>query len=306
MLITNITEAIGNTPLLKMPYEKGFADIYIKLESLNPFGSVKDRIAMGMIQDAKETGRLKKGQRIVEPTSGNTGVALAAVGAALDHPVTIVMPESMSIERRQLIQAYGAELILTPASGGMKQAITIAEDIKRTEDAYMSMQFQNESNPNTHFAYTASELEWDFDMYDFKPDAFVAGVGTGGTITGVGEHLKRLYPNMQVVAVEAKESPVLSGGEPGPHKIQGISAGFVPDVLNMEIIDEIIQIDSNVAIQSAQELAIRGLLVGISSGASFAGAVQKAKELGEGHHVVTIAHDTGTRYMSTDLFKDIV
>nr|DAL74485.1 MAG TPA: cysteine synthase A [Caudoviricetes sp.] len=306
MLYENITEVIGNTPLIKLhPYGDNMADVYVKLESINPGGSVKDRIALMMIQQARKIGQLKEGQAIVEPTSGNTGIGLAMVGAALGHPVTIVMPESFSMERRQIIRAYGANLVLTPASEGMKGAIAEAKAIANIADAFMPMQFENYWNPTAHFDNTAFEIIDELTKNGKSPDGFVAGVGTGGTITGAGHSLKEEFPSIKIVAVESAESPVLSGGEPGPHKIQGISAGFIPQILDTDIIDEIKQVPSDLAINTARTVAVNeGVLVGISSGAAISAAFDMAEELGSGKTIVVIAPDTGERYLSTVLFED--
>ena len=306
MLYENITEVIGNTPLIKLhPFRDNMADVYVKLESMNPGGSVKDRIALMMIQQARKIGQLKEGQAIVEPTSGNTGIGLSMVGAALGHPVTIVMPESFSMERRQIIRAYGANLVLTPASGGMKGAIAKAKEIAKEDNAFMPMQFENYWNPTAHFDNTAFEIIDELTKSGKSPDMFVAGVGTGGTITGAGHSLKEEFPSIKIVAVESVESPVLSGGEPGPHKIQGISAGFIPQILDTDVIDEIKQVSSGLAINTARGIALyEGILVGISSGAAISAAFDMAEELGSGKTIVVIAPDTGERYLSTVLFED--
>ena len=306
MLYENITEVIGNTPLIKLhPFRDNMADVYVKLESINPGGSVKDRIALNMIKQARKIGQLKEEQLIVEPTSGNTGIGLAMVGAALGHPVTIVMPESFSMERRQIIRAYGADLVLTPASGGMKGAIAKAKEIAKERNGFMPMQFENQWNPTAHFDNTAFEIIDELTKSGKSPDMFVAGVGTGGTITGAGHSLKEEFPSIKIVAVESAESPVLSGGEPGPHKIQGISAGFIPQILDTDIIDEIKQVPSDLAINTARAVAVNeGILVGISSGAAISAAFDMAEELGSGKTIVVIAPDTGERYLSTVLFED--
>lgn len=306
MLYENITEVIGNTPLVKLhPYGDNMADVYVKLESMNPGGSVKDRIALNMIKQARKIGQLKEGQAIVEPTSGNTGIGLAMVGTALGHPVTIVMPESFSMERRQIIRAYGANLVLTPASEGMKGAIAEAKAIANIADAFIPMQFENYWNPTAHFDHTAFEIINELTKSGKRPDMFVAGVGTGGTITGAGHSLKEEFPSIKIVGVESAESPVLSGGEPGPHKIQGISAGFIPQILDTDVIDEIKQVSSDHALETARGVALNeGILVGISSGAAISAAFDMAAELGSGKTIVVIAPDTGERYLSTVLFED--
>ncbi|MDF9823942.1 cysteine synthase A [Breznakia sp. PF5-3] len=303
-IYNNITELIGNTPLVRINnLNKGNAEILAKLESFNPGGSVKDRIAYNMIQDALESEVITLDTVIVEPTSGNTGIGLAMVCAALGMKLIIVMPESMSIERRKIIQSYGAELILTPAAGGMKEAIAKAVSLLKENDNYhILQQFENPANPAAHYKTTAEEIYRDTDG---KVDIFVAGVGTGGTIIGVGENLKNKLPNMKIVAVEAAKSPVLSGGKPGPHKIQGISAGFVPGVYKPFVVDQIMQVDDDNAIKTSQELAKRdGISVGISSGAALFAALELAKlPENENKQIVVLLADGGERYLSTDLFK---
>jgi cysteine synthase A len=273
------------------------------LELFNPGGSVKDRIALSMIEKAEESGELKAGGTIVEPTSGNTGIGLALIGAAKGYDVILTMPDSMSLERRKLLKAYGAELVLTPGDEGMPGAIDKAKELVEENDAYfMPQQFNNPANPEVHRTVTAEEF---LDAMDGEIDAFVAGVGTGGTITGVGEVLKDKIENIKIVAIEPNNSSVISGGEPGPHMIQGIGAGFIPEVLNVDILDQVIQIENEEAMDMSRELAVKeGMLVGISSGAAVAAAIKVAKELGAGKKVVTIAPDTGERYLSTTLFKD--
>lgn len=307
-IANNLTELIGNTPLLQvnnyMSDEKVSSNILAKLEYFNPAGSVKDRIGFAMIKDAEEKNLLKKDSVIIEPTSGNTGIALAFVSAAKKYRLILTMPDSMSVERRNLLKALGAELVLTPGAEGMKGAINKANELaKEIENGIVLQQFENPSNPEIHKKTTAEEIWRDTDG---KVDIFVAGVGTGGTITGVGEALKEKNPNIKVIAVEPKDSPVLSGGNPGPHKIQGIGAGFVPKILNTDVIDEVIKVENEQAFKTAKKLAAaEGLLVGISSGASLYAATELAKrEENKGKNIVVILPDTGERYLSTVLFED--
>ena len=303
-----ITDLIGSTPLLKLnrfaAEEKLGAEVYAKLEYFNPAGSVKDRIAYAMITDAEKRGALKPGSVIIEPTSGNTGIGLAAVAAARGYRIIIVMPETMSVERRQLMKAYGAELVLTDGSKGMKGAIAKAEELAaETPDSFVPSQFTNAANPAAHRATTGPEI---WNDTDGTVDIFVAGVGTGGTLTGVGEYLKSKNPNVKVVAVEPAASPVLSKGVAGAHKIQGIGAGFVPDTLNTKIYDEIIPVENEDAFATGRELARReGLLVGISSGAAVWAAAQLAKRPeNQGKRIVVLLPDTGDRYLSTPMFAE--
>lgn len=298
----NITELIGQTPIVKLHnVPKESADVYVKLEAFNPGGSVKDRIALAMIRAAEADGRLKPGGTIVEPTSGNTGIGLAFVGSALGYKVVIVMPESFSLERRKLIQAYGAQLVLTPASGGMKGAIAKAEELAKNEGYFLAMQFENPANPEIHEKTTGAEI-----IDAFGPtglDAFVAGAGTGGTITGVSHALKKTNPDVKTYVVEADESAILSGETAGPHKIQGISAGFIPGNLDTHAYDEIIRVKGDDAILTARNLGAKeGFLVGISSGAAIYAALKVAKELGQGKKVLALAPDNGERYLSTTLY----
>lgn len=300
----SITELIGNTPLLKLnriPGENS-AEVLLKLESFNPGGSVKDRIALSMINAAEADGRLKPGATLVEPTSGNTGIGLAMVAASKGYRLVLTMPESMSLERRQLLIALGAELVLTPATEGMGGAVRQAEALAAENAEYvMLQQFSNPANPTVHTATTAQEI---LEQTGGRLDAFVAGVGTGGTITGVGRVLKQEIPGILVVAVEPEDSPVLSGGRPGPHKIQGIGAGFVPEVLDRSVIDRIVTVSNQAATEMARRLARQeGVLAGISSGAALTVALQVAQELGAGKRVLTIAPDTGERYLSTGLYE---
>ncbi|MGM0217182.1 cysteine synthase A [Enterococcus sp. AZ126] len=303
-IFNSVTELIGKTPIVRLGHivPDGAADVFVKLEFFNPGGSVKDRIALSMVEKAEKNGLLKAGDTIVEPTSGNTGIGLAMVGAAKGYKVVIVMPDTMSIERRKLMQAYGAELLLTPGAEGMKGAIAKASELSEKDGYFMPMQFDNPANPEAHEKTTGKEIQDVFGAGGL--DAFVSGVGTGGTITGVGKELKRVYPNISIIAVEPTESPVLEGGSPSPHKIQGIGAGFIPKVLNTEIYEKIIAVSSEDAMETARQLAIKeGLLVGISAGAAVEAAIQVAKELGVGKKVLTVIPDNGERYLSTALYS---
>lgn len=296
----NVTEYIGNTPLIKLNriVSEDYANIYAKVEYFNPGGSVKDRIALVMIEDAERRGVLKKGNTIIEPTSGNTGIGLAMVGAVKGYKVILVMSEDMSDERMSLLKSYGAEIELTKTKLGMQGAIDRAEElIKRHEDYFMPQQFNNPANPDVHRRTTAKEILK--AMGDDQIDVLIAGVGTGGTITGVGEILKTKNPDIKIVAVEPKTSAVLSGGKPGLHMIQGIGAGFIPKVLNLNIINEIVSISDEDAFNTAKILSREeGLLVGFSSGAACLAALKIAKRLGRGKNVVVVFPDTGTRYFS--------
>ncbi len=302
----DITALIGQTPLVQLNRlpEEGVADIYVKLEYLNPGGSVKDRICLNMIEEAERQGTLKPGSTMVEPTSGNTGIGLALISAVRGYKLILVMPESMSMERASLLSSYGAQLVLTPAWEGMSGSITEAENIVNQNPTYlMPDQFSNAANPAMHRRTTGPEI---WDAREGKIDAFVAAVGTGGTITGVGEILKARHPKVQIIAVEPEGSPVLSGGEPGPHKIQGIGAGFVPKVLNQSILDRVITVSDDDAYRTTKQLArTEGLLTGISSGANVFAAQQVAKELGPGKTVVTILCDTGERYLTVEKYFNI-
>ncbi len=307
-IYTAADQLIGKTPLLELTHiEKEYglkAKILAKLEYFNPAGSVKDRIAKGMIDDAEQKGLLKKGSVIIEPTSGNTGIGLASVAAARGYRIIIVMPETMSVERRQLMKAYGAELVLSPGDKGMKGAIAKAEELaKEIPNSFIPGQFVNPANPAVHKATTGPEI---YEDTDGKVDFFVAGVGTGGTITGVGEYLKEKNPNVKVVAVEPKTSAVLSTGVAGPHKIQGIGAGFVPEVLNTKIYDEIIPVENEAAFETGRLIGRKeGVLVGISSGAATFAAIEIAKRPeNEGKTIVVLLPDTGDRYLSTPLFAE--
>lgn len=299
----SVTELVGHTPIVKLNQlvPEGSAEVYLKLEYFNPGSSVKDRIALSMIEKAEKDGTLKAGGTIIEPTSGNTGIGLAMIGSAKGYRVIIVMPDTMSIERRKLMQAYGAELILTPGAEGMKGAIAKAQALAIENGYFLPLQFDNPANPEVHAKTTGREIINAFETAGL--DAFVAGIGTGGTITGAGTELKRVYPDIQIYAVEPKESPVLEGGQPGPHKIQGIGAGFVPQVLNTDIYQEVIPVASEDAILTAREVAQKeGLLVGISSGAAIKAALEVAKKLGPGKKVLAIVPDNGERYLSTALY----
>jgi cysteine synthase A len=300
-----IIDLIGNTPLVKLNKLTGpnDAEIWVKLEGFNPGGSVKDRIALAMVEDAEKKGKLKKGMTIVEPTSGNTGIGLAMVAAVKGYRVILTMPESMTVERRRLLEAYGAELVLTPAEKGMKGAIAKADELlASSKEYYKPDQFSNPANPQVHRRTTAKEIIE--QMGAKKIDAFVAGVGTGGTLTGVGEVLRKKFKDITIFAVEPAASPVLSGGQPGPHVIQGIGAGFVPAILNTKLYDGIIKVSNDDAADTARRLAHEeGLLVGISSGAACWAALQVAARLGKGARVVTIFPDVGERYLTTGMFE---
>lgn len=298
-----VTQIIGNTPVVKLRnVVDDAADIYVKLEYQNPGGSVKDRIALAMIEKAEREGKIKPGDTIVEPTSGNTGIGLAFVCAAKGYKAVFTMPETMSQERRNLLKAYGAELVLTPGSEAMKGAIKKAKELKEEHGYFELQQFENPANPEIHELTTGPELVEQFEGRQI--DAFLAGVGTGGTLSGVGKVLKKEYPNVEIVAIEPEASPVLSGGEPGPHKLQGLGAGFVPDTLNTEVYDSIIKVGNDTAMDMARRVAREeGILAGISSGAAIYAAIQKAKELGKGKTVVTVLPSNGERYLSTPLYS---
>lgn len=300
----SITELIGNTPIVKLNRlaDENSADVYLKLEYMNPGSSVKDRIGLAMIEAAEKEGKLKAGNTIIEPTSGNTGIGLAMVAAAKGLKAILVMPDTMSMERRNLLRAYGAELVLTPGAEGMKGAIKKAEELAEKHGYFVPQQFNNPSNPEIHRQTTGKENVEQFG--DDQLDAFVAGIGTGGTITGAGEVLKEAYPSIKIYAVEPSDSPVLSGGKPGPHKIQGIGAGFVPDILNTEVYDEIFPVKNEEAFEYARRAAREeGILGGISSGAAIYAALQVAKKLGKGKKVLAIIPSNGERYLSTPLYQ---
>ena len=303
----NYIELVGRTPLLELgKYAKNNklnSTIIAKLEEYNPTGSVKDRIALAMVEDAEKKGLLKEDSVIIEPTSGNTGIGLAFVGAVKGYRVILTMPETMSIERRKILKAYGAELVLTPGSEGMKGAIQKAEELaKEIPNAFIPQQFKNSSNPEYHKKTTGVEI---WEDTEGKVDVVIAGVGTGGTISGIGEYLKSKNPNVKIIAVEPKDSPVLSGGKPGAHKIQGIGAGFVPDNFYKDFIDEIIQVSNEDSFKTVKELArTEGVLAGISSGAAlYAAKLVAEKELGK--NIVVILPDTGLRYLSTPVFDEV-
>ncbi len=306
-IANDITELIGNTPLVRLNKvtEGCAAEVVAKLEFYNPMSSVKDRIGLAMIEAAEKAGKLKKGKTIIlEPTSGNTGIALAFVAAVKGYKLTLTMPETMSLERRSLLKALGANLVLTPGPEGMKGAIRKANELAESDPNYfIPQQFQNPANPEIHRKTTAEEI---WNDTNGKVDFLISGIGTGGTITGVAEVIKKRKPGFKAVAVEPKGSPVLSGGAPGPHKIQGIGAGFVPDILNTKIIDEIIQVDNDEAMAHAKKLMREeGIVVGISSGAALAAALQVARRPeNKGKLIVVVLPDTGERYLSTDLFAE--
>lgn len=302
----DITKTVGNTPLVKLNRVTNglHATVLVKLESFNPLSSVKDRIGVSMIEAAEKAGHIKENTIILEPTSGNTGIALAFVSAAKGYKLVLVMPETMSIERRKLLKALGADVVLTPGSQGMKGAISTAEEMLARDPRYyyIPQQFRNPSNPKAHRQTTAEEIWRDTDG---KVDILVAGVGTGGTITGIADVIKSRNPGFKAIAVEPSASPVLSGGKPGPHKIQGIAAGFVPDILRLDLIDEVVKVEYEDAVQTARRLAREeGILVGISSGAAaWAGLQLAARPENRGKQIVVILPDTGERYLSTDLFE---
>ncbi|WP_336883742.1 cysteine synthase A [Priestia koreensis] len=299
----SVTELIGQTPIVKLNHivEEGLADVYLKLEFMNPGSSVKDRIALAMIEAAEEKGALQPGSTLVEPTSGNTGIGLAMVAAAKGYKAILVMPDTMSMERRNLLKAYGAELVLTPGAEGMGGAIRKAEELSKEHGYFMPQQFSNEANPEVHRSTTGKEI---VEQMGDQLDAFIAGVGTGGTITGAGQVLKEKYPDIKIYAVEPTDSPVLSGGKPGPHKIQGIGAGFVPSILDTEVYEGIIKIQNEEAFEYARQAArTEGILGGISSGAAIAAALKVAKELGAGKKVLAIIPSNGERYLSTPLYQ---
>ena len=299
----SVSELIGKTPIVKLNriVESDSADIYLKLEFMNPGSSVKDRIALAMIEDAEKKGLLKEGDTIIEPTSGNTGIGLAMVAAAKGYKAILVMPETISVERRNLLRAYGAELVLTPGPEGMGGAIRKATELAKEHGYFIPQQFKNQSNPEIHRLTTGPEI---IEQMGDQLDAFIAGIGTGGTITGAGEVLKEAYKDIKIYAVEPADSPVLSGGKPGPHKIQGIGAGFVPETLDVEVYDEIIQVKTEQAFEYARRVAKEeGILVGISSGAVIYAATEVAKKLGKGKKVLVIIPSNGERYLSTPLYQ---
>jgi len=306
-IVQSVTELIGDTPLVRLNrlVPEGSAEIYVKLEYQNPGASVKDRIAISMIEAAEQEGIIKPGDTIVEPTSGNTGIGLALVAAAKGYNAILVMPETMSIERRNLLRAYGAQLVLTPGSEGMNGAVRKAEELVQENASYfMPQQFKNQANVKVHRETTGPEIVEAINSLDGKLDAFIAGIGTGGTISGAGEVLKNNFEGIKVYAVEPAASPLLSGGKPGPHKIQGIGANFVPDILNREVYDGVITVENEDAFEYARRAAKEeGILCGISSGAAIFAALKVAKELGAGKRVVAIVPSNGERYLSTPLFN---
>lgn len=305
MRFDNIADAVGRTPIVRINQltSPGSATVYAKLESFNPCSSVKDRIGVSMIEAAEKDGRLKSGITIVEPTSGNTGISLAMVAAAKGYHCIFTMPETMSIERRAILKMFGAEIVLTPGSEGMKGAIAKAAELAKQDGFFQPEQFSNPANPDVHRRTTGVEII--NDLGNIKLDAFVAGVGTGGTVSGAGSVLKEKY-SCQIVAVEPDASPVLSGGDPGPHPIQGIGAGFIPVNYDASVVDEVIRVKNEDALSTARAMAAKeGILVGISSGAIVWAALQVAAKLGEGKTVVTVTADTGERYLSTALFEHL-
>ncbi|MGF2614106.1 cysteine synthase A [Rossellomorea vietnamensis] len=301
-IANSITDLVGQTPIVKLNrlVEEDSAEVYLKLEYMNPGSSVKDRIALAMIEAGEESGKLKSGDTIVEPTSGNTGIGLAMVAAAKGYKAVLVMPDTMSMERRNLLRAYGAELVLTPGSEGMGGAIRKAEELADQKGFFMPQQFKNEANPEVHRRTTGKEIVEQMDSLD----AFISGIGTGGTITGAGPVLKEHFPNVKIYAVEPSDSPVLSGGSPGPHKIQGIGAGFVPDILDTAVYDEVITVQNEEAFDFARRAAKEeGILGGISSGAAISAALKVAKQLGKGKKVLAVIPSNGERYLSTPLYQ---
>ncbi|EGP5041885.1 cysteine synthase A [Enterococcus faecium] len=305
-IYNSVTELIGKTPIVKLNkiVPEDSADVFVKLEFFNPGGSVKDRIALSMIEKAEHDGLLKPGDTIIEPTSGNTGIGLSMVGVAKGYKVIIVMPETMSIERRLLMKGYGAELILTPGADGISGSIREAERLAKENGYFLPLQFENEANPLVHEKTTGPEIHQAFGVNGL--DAFVAGIGTGGTITGAGRELKRMYPKIELIGVEPAESAILEGKEAGPHKIQGIGTGFVPKTLDTSVYDKVLSISGDEAMETAREVGRKeGILVGISSGAAIAAALKVAKELGKGKKVLAVVPDNGERYLSTALYQEI-
>ncbi|WP_270215671.1 cysteine synthase A [Enterococcus lactis] len=305
-IYNSVTELIGKTPIVKLNklVPEDSADVFVKLEFFNPGGSVKDRIALSMIEKAEHDGLLKPGDTIIEPTSGNTGIGLSMVGVAKGYKVIIVMPETMSIERRLLMKGYGAELILTPGVDGISGSIREAERLAKENGYFLPLQFENEANPLVHEKTTGPEIHQAFGVNGL--DAFVAGIGTGGTITGAGRELKRVYPKIELVGVEPAESAILEGKEAGPHKIQGIGTGFVPKTLDTSVYDKVLSVTGDEAMETAREVGRKeGILVGVSSGAAIAAALKVAKELGKGKKVLAVVPDNGERYLSTALYQEM-
>ena len=304
MVYNSVLELIGNTPMVKFQGgEKGTADIYLKIERSNPGGSIKDRAALFMIENAEKNGKLKAGDTIIEATSGNTGVALAMIGAIKGYRVIIVMPDTMSVERQRLMSAYGADLILTPGKQGMSGSVEKAKALTVDNGYFMPGQFINRANVEAHYRTTAEEIWRDMEG---RVDVFVAGVGTGGTISGVGKRLKELNPEISIVAVQPEKSPVLTGGEPSSHGIQGIGANFIPQIYDHEVVDQVISMREEDAREKTLQLARQsGILAGISSGSNLAAAIKVAESLSPGKRVVTVLPDTGERYLSTDIFKKV-
>ena len=302
-IANSITELVGQTPIVKLNrlVDDQSADVYLKLEYMNPGSSVKDRIALAMIEDAEAKGLLKQGDTIIEPTSGNTGIGLAMVAAAKGYKAILVMPETMSMERRNLLRAYGADLVLTPGPEGMGGAIRKAKELSKEHGYFVPQQFENEANPLVHERTTGPEI---VEQMGNQLDAFISGIGTGGTITGAGKVLREKYSDIKIIAVEPSDSPVLSGGKPGPHKIQGIGAGFIPRVLDTKVYDEIIKVENDQAFEYARRAAKEeGILGGISSGAAIYAALETAKKLGKGKKVLAIIPSNGERYLSTPLYQ---
>ena len=304
MVYKNLLDLIGNTPIVKLNNifnDENIADIYVKLEGFNLGSSVKDRAALGMIEAAEKSGRLKPGGTIVEPTSGNTGISLALISSLKGYKIIIIMPDTMSVERRSIIAAYGAEIILTDGAKGMKGAIEKAEELlKNNPDYFMPQQFENSANPEMHYKTTGEEIIKDLPDLD----TFVAGVGTGGTITGIGKKLKEFNPDIKIIAVEPTDSAVLSGEKPGKHKLQGIGAGFIPKILDLSVIDEVIRISNDKAFEFCRIISRQNaLFLGISSGAAIAAAYETAKKLGKGKKVLAVSPDGGEKYLSTDVYK---
>lgn len=304
-IVNSVTELVGNTPIVKLNNLTGpnDANVYVKLEYMNPGSSVKDRLALGMVEQAEKEGLLKEGSTLIEPTSGNTGIGLAMIAAAKGYKSVIVMPDTMSLERRNLLRAYGAELILTPGADGMKGAIAKAEELSKENGWFLPQQFENPINAVVHRETTGPEIVDAFEKAGLTLDAFVAGVGTGGTITGAGSVLKGKFPEIEIIAVEPKDSPVLEGGKPGPHKIQGIGAGFIPKVLNTEVYGSVFPVENEAAFETSRKVAKEeGILGGISSGAAIFAAVETAKRLGKGKNVLAVLASNGERYLSTPLY----